>query len=574
MSSISVRTEAVPGAPQPAPPAPPAPAVVATAGSRKVDTVDIKRAAESLAGDPLRKKDPQAWRQSLLDLCVDRELLAADAEARGLGRNPAVMAAWADRQYAILYAALYEQVLVPGISPTPQLLADLSASGLYRGIDLNYILIRDTSEGRNQAIAQRIYDRLKAGARFDSLARIYSEHPPSAAAGGHFGWVLGRDLDPHSFGALKTAKPGDILGVYSGPYGHEIYGIRSIQDLEPDSLYRLVLFERGRGVYRDYDRQLLRKYHFQLDSTQVTAVLFTVSVESPDSIMASLGPDGTRPEVGIKPALGILARCDGDSVTMADIVHTVPLAYAARGRMRIQDRDALAELCGRALLHRLVVRDAVELGIDQEPTVARSLRLAYERILTDAMVKQARPPAPSTETLHAYYTKNAARYRMPAATIASVAVFATSDSAVAALADWQGRAFSETLFAQKQLLPQTGATAMTLYPGHYATLSLADGDTDSLTRAAGRLAPGARTGIVRTIQGFAVAQVLSREAARPMTFEEARGAVTRDWWSQTDSDWIVSELKKLRATTAIRVIPGRLDAVNLTLSKPPQGGAR
>jgi hypothetical protein len=348
------------------------PAVVATVGTRSVDALDIQRAAESLANDPLRKKDPQAWRKSLLALCADRELLAADAEARGVGKDPAVQARWADRQYAILFGALYQKVLEPGIEPTAELLDSLRAGGLYRGVDLNYILIRDTEAGRNKAMAQKVYEHLKAGARFDSLARIYSGHPPSAAAGGHFGWVLGRDLDPQSYPDFRTAKAGDILGVYSSSFGHEIYGVVQIQELSPDSLYRLVLFERGRGVYQDYDTQILQKYHFSLDQSQVNSVLFTMSMESPDSIMQSLGPDGTRPEVGSRPALGVIARCDGDSVTVADIIRTAPLAYGSQGRIHIRNAEALQELCGRALLHSLIVRDAKERGIDNFAHIAQA----------------------------------------------------------------------------------------------------------------------------------------------------------------------------------------------------------
>ena len=48
------------------------PFVVATVGPRKIDSVDIQRAAATMASDPLRKKDPAAWRRMLLDRCVER----------------------------------------------------------------------------------------------------------------------------------------------------------------------------------------------------------------------------------------------------------------------------------------------------------------------------------------------------------------------------------------------------------------------------------------------------------------------------------------------------------------------
>jgi hypothetical protein len=549
----------------------PPPAVVATVGNRTVDALDIQRAAESQADDPRRIENPKAWRQSLLDLCVDRELLAMEAERRGIGNQPAVKALWADRQYTILYAAVYEKVLVPGITPTPEIMAEARATGLYRGVDLNYILVRDTPEGINKAASRRIYEKLRAGASFDSLAKIYSAHPPSAAAGGHFGWLLARDLDPQSYDDVRTAKPGDVLGVYDGFYGHEIYGIRGFQELSDDSLYHLLLFERGLGVYRNYDKEVLAKYHFAVDSTQVSAVIFATGTESADSILASVGPDGTRQRMGIRPALGILARCDGDSVTIVDLIRVAPTASGPHGEINLRDTADLAELCGRALLHRLVIRDAEARGIDKDPDVARQLEMAREQILTQAMVEQARGPAPDQGVLRAYYEKHLDRYRLPAATVAVAAVFTNADTAAATLAAWKGAAFTPDILAGRGLDPQPGATTMTLYPGHYATLHVPSGASDSLGRAIDRLSPGEKTGVVRSLQGYAVAEANAREAARQKTFEEAAGEVTRDQRADADNRWVMNQVTKLRAATTIQVMPGRLDAVKLPASASRKG---
>jgi peptidyl-prolyl cis-trans isomerase C len=572
LAASDVQAATNPGnAPAPAKrPAAARPAIVANVGDRTVDALDIQLAAASQADDPLRRKSQKAWRKSLLDLCVDRELLAMEAERRGIGDEPSVQAQWTDRQYTILYAAIYDKVLVPGITPSPQVMAEARASGLYRDVDLNYILIRDTPERINLAAAQRIIARLRAGASFDSLARIYSGHPPSAANGGHFGWLLARDLSPQSHDDIRTAKPGDILGVYSGYYGHEIYGIRAFRELSDDSLYHLLLFERGAGMYHDYDRQVLTKYHFTLDSTQVSAAIFATATESPDSILASLGPDGTRPRMGVRPALGILARCDGDSVTIADVIRSAPTASGPHGELDLRDAGDLAELCGRALLHRLIIRDAQARGIDKDPDVARELKMAREQILTQAMVAQARGASPDSAALRAFYEKHLDRYRRPAVTVAPTAVFSNRDTA-AALAAWRAGPLTDEIFEAHGLVLQTGATATTLYPGHYATLRVPAGADDSLGAAIDGLSQGGRTGVVRSLQGYAVAQAASREPAGQRTFEEAAGEVARDQRADADNEWVTSQLTRLRASTKISVIPGRLDAVKLPASAPRKG---
>jgi len=55
-------------------------AAIALIADRHVEEADIRRAALVLERDPLRKTGHAAWRKKLLDLCVDRELLAMVAE--------------------------------------------------------------------------------------------------------------------------------------------------------------------------------------------------------------------------------------------------------------------------------------------------------------------------------------------------------------------------------------------------------------------------------------------------------------------------------------------------------------
>src|SRR2546422_418067 len=77
-------------------------ATVATVGGRKITDLDIRRAAAALDDDPLHERDPAAWRRMLLDRCVDRELLAMEADRRGLDQDPAIAARIADREFLTL----------------------------------------------------------------------------------------------------------------------------------------------------------------------------------------------------------------------------------------------------------------------------------------------------------------------------------------------------------------------------------------------------------------------------------------------------------------------------------------
>ena len=168
---------------------------IATMGGRSVEAIDIERAAMSLGLEPPRGMTARAWRRTMLDRCVDRELLALEAERRGLLDDPAVNRVVSEREFSLLMRSVYEKVLLPGIIPSPAEFDSIKKSGRYRWLDLYYILLRDDASMGRVGLARRIADRARQGASWDSLAKIYSGHPPSAAAGGHFGPGQVKDID-------------------------------------------------------------------------------------------------------------------------------------------------------------------------------------------------------------------------------------------------------------------------------------------------------------------------------------------------------------------------------------------
>lgn len=558
-------------APSPGRAAPPPPArgPIATVGNggRTVDALDVQRAAVQLADEPLRKRSQAQWRRMLLDRCVDRELLAMEAERRGMPADPEVRRRVLEREFLHLYQVVHDRLLLPALEPTPAQLDSLIATGQYRMMDLHYILLRDDEGQSRRQEAETIVARLREGAAFDSIARTKSAHV-SRGNGGHFGPVLVRDIDTRAYVPARTAKAGDVLGPYSGPFGHEIYKVGGFQALAADSVRRIVRVERERAMIPDYRARLSAKYHFELDTTMVRPLFFALATQTPDSILASLGPDGTRPKRGIQPALGVLARVDGDSLTFPELLRETRPAPGDDGRIRLRNTEALQTLAMQALFRRLLVRDAKDRGLADDPVVARELRLIREGTAVEAMVARARPAEPDAPALQAWFDAHASRYRRPEALRARVAVFASQESALVMLRQWNGVGIPDSSLKALGFEEQPRATAQTLYPRHAATLSFFPNDSDPLGLAVRSLEPGRTSPVVRTAQGFAVAHVLARENARPLTLDEAIDRARRDWREEKESEWVLSQLERLRAATPVRVVPARLDAVKLSPAKP------
>lgn len=556
--------------------APSARGPIATIGKRTVEAEDIQRAAQVMYMDPLRVRSPAQWRRKLLDRCVDRELLSMEAERLGLPDDPIVRKRFQDREYFRLYRELYERVLIPGIEPTRAQLDSLRKTGLYRSLDLYYIVMLDDERGTQKEVAQKILDRIRAGASFDSMAFTYSVHP-SRLQKGHFGPTLVRDLAPASYKDVNAAKPGDVLGLYSGRPGrntyHQIYKIGGFTELSDDSLRNLVRTERTNNLIRLHEEELLTRYHFTMSPATEKALLFTLGSEARDSILASLSPDGTRPERGVRPALGILARVDGDSLTFLDFYHRTRLTVGSTGRLRVRDATHLRDIFGRAFYQGLAVRDAKERGFASEPKTARELRLMRDEEAVLAMVDRARPADPNPEALRAYFEQRASEYQRPAAWVARVGMFQNRDSALAALRDWNGTGASDSAFIARGLGEQPRATPAGLLPGRTAQLTYFEQERDPLSRAVRLLSEGQFTPVVETTQGYAVARVIRREPARPFAMDEVIDRVRRDWREEKENEWVLRQLERMRAKTPIKVVPARLDAVKLSVAKTTGAGA-
>ena len=183
--------------------APQPPAAIALVADRRVEEADIRRAALVTANDPLRSKDHALWRKTLLDLCVDRELLALEAKRTGFLDDPAVKHEIELESASLLYAAIHDKVLVPGIAPTAAQIDTSRAGGLFRRAKMAYIL----SVADKKATFE-LLEAMRHGADFDSIARQYSVHP-SASKGGEVGWRRVGLLNSQSWAAFKTARPGE-----------------------------------------------------------------------------------------------------------------------------------------------------------------------------------------------------------------------------------------------------------------------------------------------------------------------------------------------------------------------------
>ena len=79
--------------------------------------------------------------------------------------------------------------------------------------------------------------------------------------------------------------------------------------------------------------------------------------------------------------------------------------------------------------------------------------------------------------------------------------------------------------------------------------------------------------MIASPNGYAVAIVTGREAARGYTFEEVSGLVAVDAREDAENTWVTAQLERLRAATPARMVPARLEALRLGMNSD-MGGTR
>ena len=141
-------------------------------------------------------------------------------------------------------------------------------------VRVRHILVRaqpsDTDIDEVFKTANFVYDELKRGASFDSLAARYNTDP-AAGKNGDLGWVRVGELPQFFQEVLTGMKPGEISQVLRESSGFRIVKLVEREDARPyefsevqDDLKRLYESERFGKNYEAYLAELRKKFHVEV----------------------------------------------------------------------------------------------------------------------------------------------------------------------------------------------------------------------------------------------------------------------------------------------------------------------
>jgi peptidyl-prolyl cis-trans isomerase C len=185
-----------------------------------------------LRGKPATDVTPEEKNQ-VLDQMISMQLIATQAAKDGLDKDAAV-AARLDLARTQVLADAGVQKYLKSIAPTDQELhADYDA----------YVATLDKTEyharhilvaAKDKDLAVQLVKKLKAGAKFDDLAKSQSIDPGSKAMGGDLGWFTLANMVKPFAEAVKNLKKGEVTPEpVETQYGWHIVKLEDTRDTVP-----------------------------------------------------------------------------------------------------------------------------------------------------------------------------------------------------------------------------------------------------------------------------------------------------------------------------------------------------
>ena len=181
--------------------------VVATVNGQPITEAEMKLVEEDLAQQFARLPEDQR-RAAVLSAIMEFRLLAGEAAAKGVDKDPAFMQRMELLRQRALHAAVVESEVAQKITEEEiraRYDAQIAATPPVNEVKARHILVKTQEE------ALAIVKRLEAGEKFEDIAKEVSTDPGSGANGGDLGWFGPGQMVPE----FEKAAFGLDVGAYT-----------------------------------------------------------------------------------------------------------------------------------------------------------------------------------------------------------------------------------------------------------------------------------------------------------------------------------------------------------------------
>lgn len=176
-------------------------------------------------------------RERARDMLITRELVNQEAVNRGIIANPAIQAQLEEARLNILVGAVFDDyVKRDGVTDTELKAAYDQVKGQFEGKEykVRHILVE------KEADAKSIISKLKAGEKFEELAKANSKDTGSAVNGGDLDWMNAQALVPEFSKAMVVLQKGQVTDKpVKSQFGYHIIRLDDIREAKTPTMAEL-----------------------------------------------------------------------------------------------------------------------------------------------------------------------------------------------------------------------------------------------------------------------------------------------------------------------------------------------
>ena len=520
--------------------------VLAEVDGRLITLADYNASVGRVPDSLKSAVDPGHYLQAL----IDEELLAQEAQRRGLDSSPELARYLQQQQQLLATQILYQQEGIEQYEMTEEELRAYFARSPYsRRVRFSLLMVKTAEK------ILPLLEQLKAGADFEELSMQHSEDARILGRGADMGYHRwGETIPPYAAITQKafTMKSGEIAGPLQVADGYFLIKLTAIDPVdfeeEREKIEPLLMRKFLGRQLREYYARLRERYALEYEPAGLRTLVGALA----DNSASRLGRRGFK-DASAEDSDPPIATFEDGELTLSQCLQLLRESTQKISRdPEILRRQLDGQIVRQVLIPLEIERQGLAQKIPVQEGVARARRKFLVGELQALIASQTAPP--ETDLLLAYFEHNRERYRLPARVEARrmpVPDQASGEEIAARL-----RSGRDTLSLVDSFVPVT-------YEG--AAL-----EEDNPIGRALSAEEGSLHGPLAAQSGYVVLQVLHRHESRLPLLDEIRDRVTADLEQSRIATLLQSLVENLRTrhTQQIKIYRERLQ--KLELSRPEE----
>ncbi|MBN1352052.1 peptidylprolyl isomerase [candidate division KSB1 bacterium] len=379
-----------------------------------------------------------------LNTMIEDELKILEAYAQKLDEDSVLVTEIKNREKNEVGRRVWEKEVLEKVIPDSEVREFYVNS--QKEVHARDILLRATDKDSAEVIKRvedqinKIYDDLKSGAKFDSLARRYSQDRGTAPKGGDRGFLkwIPNMSDNELYRVAFELNEGELSKPFRMSNGFHIIKVEEVKPLETqmgpyekekDKIRRQFMGSRSKEIQEGMDKfteVLKKKYDGKLFEDNIKAIAAklkeakaasdTTEEEPPNMAKQPIRPSPANDFSVLSPDdLELpLFKYDGGEISVGRIINEVK-GYPPGRQPNLGDAVSFAEYLKRVILVELYVHEGYQRGYDQEEEVEKQFREQIESSIKRVIYQQnvLNVANPADDALMAYYEVNKQKYMHP-----------------------------------------------------------------------------------------------------------------------------------------------------------------